>query len=475
MEDRHSGSDLRSNSEFASVTSQDIAAKVASMPKTLTRKSFDHIPSKDRAVRGVAADVGFFLLKVAVLETTRRFSNAKCPFAWRSLQAFQMLCYPPFKWIKWAPFKSLVHSMQMLSRPLLALSIATAFSDKSDQVNSTDDHHDSHVLENLGEDLPSVQPHVDVRNNDDSSISPSSEDWLPKLYEELEKQGISLPERINESELRRFYSSVNGDFSSLLSSIKKTIRWRETYHILSEPELKVWSDIVFWHGYDVRHKPCLIVRLGVACTNLPTRDRPRIAQAIVSQMEHGILHLADRENPGIMVVVDCKDLSPFRLPVQMIRSCSLLFQDHFPHYLGGLYVIRLPPVIRVMAQTVMKVLNPVTQQKLKFFGEQYHEILSELFQEIPACLGGKCKCSVCSSAISHNNQRFPSIEVASQLLADGLSGENVDLDFLRSEIDVRHSFDQVLRTGMIGILMLCVLVALLAGLFDSDSRPNILL
>ncbi|XP_021716187.1 uncharacterized protein LOC110684090 isoform X2 [Chenopodium quinoa] len=386
-----------------------------------------------------------------------------------------MLCYPPFKWIKWAPFKGLVHGMQMLSRPLLVLCIATAFSDKSDQVSSTDDHHDSHVLENLDEDLPSVQPYVDVRNNDESSISPSSEDWLLKLYKELENQGINLPDRIDESELRRFYSSANGDFSSLLSSIKKTIRWRETYHILSEPELKGWSDIVFWHGYDLRHRPCLIVRLGVACTNMPTRDRPRIAQAIVSQMEHGILHLADRESPGITVVVDCKGLSPFRLPVQMIRSCSLLFQDHFPHCLGGLYVIRLPHVIRVMAQTVMKVLKPVTQQKLKFFGEQYHEILFEFFQEIPACLGGECKCSVCSSAISHNNQRYPSIEVASQLLADGLNGESVDLDFLRSEIDVRHSFDQVLRTGMIGFLMLCVLVALLAGLYDSDSRPNIFL
>lgn len=75
----------------------------------------------------------------------------------------------------------------------------------------------------------------------------------------------------------------------------------------------------------------------------------------VSQMEHGILHLADRESPKVMVLVDCEGLSPFKLPMQMIRSCSLLFQDHFPHCLGGLYVIRLPPVIRVMVQTFKKV------------------------------------------------------------------------------------------------------------------------
>lgn len=42
----------------------------------------------------------------------------------------------------------------------------------------------------------------------------------------------------------------------------------------------MWSDIVFWHGYDVRHRPCLIVRLGLACTSLPNHDRPRFAQAV---------------------------------------------------------------------------------------------------------------------------------------------------------------------------------------------------
>lgn len=95
-------------------TYQKIAAKVASVPKTLTQKSRNHIVPKDLVVRGVAGDVAFFLLKVAALETTRRFSRAKCPFAWRSIQAFQMLCYPPFKWVhRWAPLKGLVRGMQV--------------------------------------------------------------------------------------------------------------------------------------------------------------------------------------------------------------------------------------------------------------------------------------------------------------------------------------------------------------------------
>lgn len=91
--------------------------------------------------------------------------------------------------------------------------------------------------------------------------------------------------RIDEEELHQFYTAADGDFIRLLSSVKKTIRWRETYRILSSQELEVWSNMVFWHGFDVQNRPCLIVRLGLACISLPSRDRPCFAQAV------GMLHL----------------------------------------------------------------------------------------------------------------------------------------------------------------------------------------
>lgn len=91
---------------------------------------------------------------------------------------------------------------------------------------------------------------------------------------------ILLSNRLNEDELQRFYTAANGDFTSLLSSIKKTIRWRENYKILSSSELDMWSHMVFWHGFDLKHRPCLIVRLGLACTSLSSEDRPRFTQAI---------------------------------------------------------------------------------------------------------------------------------------------------------------------------------------------------
>ena len=42
----------------------------------------------------------------------------------------------------------------------------------------------------------------------------------------------------------------------------------------------MWSNLVFWHGFDVKQQPCLVVRLGLASISLPPSDRPRFAQAI---------------------------------------------------------------------------------------------------------------------------------------------------------------------------------------------------
>jgi len=60
--------------------------------------------------------VASFLLKVVVLEAVRRVSKARCPFIWNSVQALQILVYPPFSWIqRWAPLKFIVQGIQVIS------------------------------------------------------------------------------------------------------------------------------------------------------------------------------------------------------------------------------------------------------------------------------------------------------------------------------------------------------------------------
>uniref|UniRef100_A0A6M2F226 CRAL-TRIO domain-containing protein n=1 Tax=Populus davidiana TaxID=266767 RepID=A0A6M2F226_9ROSI len=422
---------------------------------------------------GPVGQVAIFLLKVATLETVRRVSRSKCPQVWNGLQALQLLCYPPFKWIqRWAPFKGLVKGVQMFSRPLLVLSVATAISDQSncsgENSNGSDNSHeaDSETCSESHSALSSFE----TRTSDVASQSLASEIWLIQLYRELENQGIALPERINEDELRRFYSAANGDFSCFLLSIKKTIRWRETYRILSQQELENWSNMVFWHGLDVLNRPCLIVRLGLACANFPSHERARFAQAIISQVEHGILHLADEDSPQITVLVDCDGLSPLKIPMQMMRSCSSLLHDNFPNRLGQLVVIRLPPVVRVIAQTFIQVLKPVTRKKLRIEGKMYHRVLLECLKTLPLCLGGNCSCEICSDArIMQQPQSTNEINTASPFFSDG--GEDLPSHLTtQADVHVNDNWNHLLRTLVIGILMVWVLVAILAGIYDPKSR-----
>ncbi|XP_062172530.1 uncharacterized protein LOC133878057 isoform X2 [Alnus glutinosa] len=481
MGDSLQSSRLSRSSEATSVTTAKKVSKrslVASRPRASLQNPLRHIASVSHGILGSGAvgSSALFLLKVAALETVRRFSMAKCPFAWRGLQTLQVLCYPPFKWIqRWAPFKSLVEGMQMLSGPILVLSIATTLSDEAVCTSGTSDGvSDSHTHSEPSSELSSVQSTMDTRTSDGSPQSLASENWMIQLHKELKNQGICLPERINEDELHRFYTAANGDFAYLLSSIKKTIRWRETYRILSAQELEMWSDMVFWHGFDVKHQPCLIVRLGLAFVTLPSQDKPRFAQAIISQVEHGVLHLVDGENSQIIVLVDCEGLSPLKVPMQMLRSCSALLQDHFPNRLGCLFVIRLPPVVRVIAQTFIQVLKPITRKKLKIEGEMYKKVLSEYLETLPSYIGGKCTCTKCST-MSIGYMQQPPTNWMNRIYPSAVvtDGEDPRARHLVDEIDINlnGNCDQVLRTAIISILMLWVFIAVVAGLFDPGSRP----
>ncbi|KAK7261457.1 hypothetical protein RIF29_27770 [Crotalaria pallida] len=424
--------------------------------------------------------IAIFLLKVAALEMVRRFSKSRCPHIWRGLRALQILCYPPFKWIqRWAPFKGLVKSMQVLSRPLLVLSIATTFSDQLEYGNGTSDSStDSHdslpslELSPVQDDFLTSFFHAFCSQCLADAKILESENWSTKLNHELENQGISLPERINDDELHKFYAASNNDFSCFLASIKKTIQWRKTYRILSEEELLMWSKMVFWHGSDVMNRPCLIVRLGLACNTLTSQDRPRFSQAVVSQVEYGVLYLVDADNPEITVVVDCEGLSPLRIPMQMMRSCSSLLQDHFPNRLGSLFVVRLPE--DVDAQTFIEVLKPATRNKLKIEGRMYQKVLSDNLFTLPLYLGGSCTCMKCSELsnwdmLQHHAATGTSIKDEDSDISDDEDSPSLHASNGSEFTSLFGDYEHMLRTVIIGFLIFWAVIALCASIYDSGG------
>ncbi|KAK7262435.1 hypothetical protein RJT34_30008 [Clitoria ternatea] len=470
---------MSSNSKQSSVVNGKKTYKkllVESHPKGFAQRKYEHLVSFSHGDFGRSA-VGrttFFLLKVAVLEAVRRFSKSKCPCVWRGLQGLQFLLYPPFKWIlKWTPFGSLAKSMEVISGPLVVLSIATVFTDEPRSGDETSDSVSDPPDSEVSAELSPVQTILNTSHCERTPAVLECENWVTRLNQELENQGISLPERINDDEIHRFYRAYNNDYSCFLTSIKKTIRWRESYRFLSGEELEMWSNMVFWHGSDLLHRPCLIVRLGIACRSLVSQDRHQFCRAVISQVEYGVLHLVDADSSQITVLVDCDGLSPLRLPMQIMRSCSSLLQNHFPDRLGCLYVIRLPAIVRVISQTFIQVLRPTTRKKLKLVGEMYQKVLHDNLPTLPSYLGGSCTCVKCSK-IGKWDTVQPRATGTSRSDREEDISYNEDFPLLNPHTELDGSpmsyYDLFLRTAVISILVFWVFVAFGAGIYDPGSH-----
>lgn len=127
MEDSLPSSGFSTKTETDSLITKNKLSKrcsIAPLAKTSSQNPFKNIASLSHGRIGSDAvgHVALFVLKVAALETVRRFSRAKCPFAWQSIQALQVLCYPPFKWIqRFNPFKSLIKGIQVRNCIILSI------------------------------------------------------------------------------------------------------------------------------------------------------------------------------------------------------------------------------------------------------------------------------------------------------------------------------------------------------------------
>jgi len=441
----------------------------ASFPKALLQKAVVPFVSlkQVKVTRETTGKFVFFLLKVAALEVVRRISEAKFPVLWKGIQGIGLLKCPPFSWLqRWTPFRFLATSTQEFSRPVFFLSIATTFLGQSKELDCPTDAQANHLP--TTDSFATGQIEVVERDHVGNIENVKEKQCIQLLKEELEKQDIVLPDRLNDDDLERFYVAASSDFSHLMSLVKKTIRWRETYYFLSAQELDRWSHLVFWHGCDIQLRPCLVIRLGLACSCLQPDERPRFAQAVVSQVEYGVLHLLNLEDQRITVLMDCEGIPAFGFPVQMMKSCSILVQLHYPTRLASLLVVNLSPVVRVIAKAIIQVLKPVTRKKLHIVGDNYQRTLAEYLESVPTFLGGDCTCCHCRgpSVDSGRDILIPNRE----LLRGEYDGEEERGGYYENELSTDRSYNQILRVAVVGLLMVWIFIALLAGFYDPEKQ-----
>lgn len=132
------------------------------------------------------------------------------------------------------------------------------------------------------------------------------------------------------------------------------------------------------------------------------------------------------------------------------------------------------PLSYLPVSMVLQILKPTTRKKVKIEGEMFRKVLSEYLQTLPSYLGGNCTCMRCLETSNHDARPPLAKETnVMQPYSDVSDDEDLPSPHLshQTDINMNGNCDQVLRAAVIGILMLWVFIALIAGLSDPDSRP----
>lgn len=68
-------------------------------------------------------------------------------------------------------------------------------------------------------------------------------------------------------------------------------------------------------------------------------------------------HLLREDDPRITVIIDCEGTPAIGFPVNLVKSCCTRVQENYPTRLAALFIVNLPPVVRVIALAIIRVLN----------------------------------------------------------------------------------------------------------------------
>jgi hypothetical protein len=112
-----------------------------------------------------------------------------------------------------------------------------------------------------------------------------------------------------------------------------------------------------------------------------------------------------------------------------------------------------------------QLLNQSTKQKLRFEGESYKKTLAEFLQIVPAFLGGKCNCSRCKKP--RDGSFIMTGEGSRSHISPGSTSPTTDMDFDEElELPSPYTCENAIRAAIIGLLMVWIVIAFLAGMND---------
>eukprot|EP00850_Spirogloea_muscicola_P021050 SM000234S07910 [mRNA] locus=s234:185576:187139:- [translate_table: standard] len=273
------------------------------------------------------------------------------------------------------------------------MSIATLIMEAGDRLSGAGQRS----FEPPAEKLASSDPAEERRGSESrvSMVEPEEQlQLVAQVKVELEALGTTIPSRLDDDDLRRFLSSTKGDVKTCALRLKQHIEWRMAFRFLSEDELQqTWSQLAFWHATDSMGRPFLCLRFGLAVNTILPEQHPVFVQAVVSQMEAGILRMHSQGSGKVVVFVDCTGVQLLSLPLALIKDSALVLQRNYPSRLFALYALGVHPFLRFVANAILQILPAVTRDKVQLLSSSEQGKVLEVamggLDKVPAALGGR--------------------------------------------------------------------------------------
>ena len=145
--------------------------------------------------------------------------------------------------------------------------------------------------------------------------------------------------------------------------------WRKTYRAdcITEEEMMphIISGKAYFHGEDLKGRPCLIVRARYHWPEQFTVEETM--RYVIYIVEQGV-KLADEKGVGqICVLYDRAEVTPANKDgkfIEMMKSLSAMLQDFYAERLGAIYVLHINWFYWLIFQAVKPMLQKKTREKM---------------------------------------------------------------------------------------------------------------
>jgi len=237
---------------------------------------------------------------------------------------------------------------------------------------------------------------------------------LQTLKNQLLDEGHFVEERMDDPMLLRFLRARKFDVPKAKAMLLAAEQWRldmkiddivQNFDFAEKKEVDQYYP-QYYHKMDKDGRPVYIERLGKL--NVPAlygiTTKERLLQRLILEYER---FLTDRlpacsaavGHPveTVCTILDLKgvSLSSFYQVRDYVNEASKIGQDRYPECMGKFYIINAPWGFSAVWSLIKPWLDEVTVSKIEILGSSYQQKLLQDIraEDLPADLGGKCKCA----------------------------------------------------------------------------------